>query len=224
MKTKIQKFIAQGMTINLHDELLLIRKKSICQSKNLDLLWRSLCSVTATSGSSLNAESFMSRYDKALRFDLLPKTRKAREKAILKELYEAGVPRMRAQKAHYLSENYVKVKSLGGPKKATKIMLSLKGKSEKQLWIRQFNGVGEKYSNDIWMNICDPDFVNAIALDSRVKNFAKKLGFDIKSRALEENLIRFAKECGLTGWELDRLIYNFGGLILSLAKFRNSQP
>ena len=111
------------------------------------------------------------------------------------------------------------VKSLGGPERATQAMLSLSGKEKKQAWIRQFKGVGVKYSNDIWMDICDPDFTDAIALDARVKNFASALGFNPKSSSLERDLLKFAKSCHLTGWEFDRLIYNYGNVVL--AQIRN---
>jgi hypothetical protein len=149
---------------------------------------------------------------------LLPETSAARKKVIEAALEEARVPRMRKQKAQDLSENYKRVKKLGGPQNATTIMLSLSGKPEKQAWIREFDGVGQKYSNDIWMDIYDPDFQDAIALDTRVKNFAKALGLTVPSPRLEAELLEFASGCGLTGWELDRLIYNFGSLILSTLK------
>ncbi len=122
---------------------------------------------------------------------------------------------MRDQKAEDLASNYDIVKSLGGPEIATQAMLSLSGKEKKQAWIRQFKGVGVKYSNDIWMDFCDPDFADAIAVDARVKSFAADLGFNPKSSSLERDLLRFAKSCHLTGWEFDRLIYNYGKVVLS---------
>lgn len=165
----------------------------------------------------------MAQYDAKLQFDRLPPASAARKMVIFAALEQAKVPRMREEKAQDLSENYEKVKLLGGPKKATADMLSLTGKKEKQAWIRKFDGVGEKYSNDIWMDIYDPDFHDAIALDTRVKNFAATLGFNVKSRKLEAELLEFAKRCGLTGWELDRLIYNFGSLILSTLNARSTK-
>jgi hypothetical protein len=218
MKESAKAFLSGSLTINLRDELEAIRKRSVHARESPDLLWRKLCSVVATSGSSVNADAFMRHYETALRFDLLPKTKVAREKAIYALLVSAKVPRMRKKKAHDLSENYLKVLALGGPELATKKMLNLSGKQEKKVWIRQFDGVGEKYSNDIWMGINDPDFQDSIALDARVKSFAKLLGFDTKSQTLGSNLLQFANACGLSGWELDRLIYNFGGVILELAK------
>lgn len=218
MKPKAKKFFSGKMTINLRDELQSIRSKSITNRKFPDLLWRGLCVVVATSGSSVNAAAFMAQYNTTLRFDLLPVKAAAREKVIYAALEEARVPRMRKQKAQDLSENYRMIKKLGGPQKASEVMLGLAGKQVKQKWIRQFHGVGLKYSNDIWMNINDPDFQDAIALDTRVKNFAKAIGFNVKSPTLEAELLEFASDCGLTGWELDRLIYNFGSLILRSLK------
>jgi hypothetical protein len=218
MKAKAQAFLAGPMQIDLRDQLHELRRRSIASRRRPDLIWRSLCSVVATSGSSLNADAFMSRYESDLRFDLLPKTSAARTAVIRRVLEATKVPRMRERKAQDLSDNYSMVKSLGGPEQATKVMLSLKGKMEKQAWIRQFKGVGEKYSNDVWMNIADPDFQNSVARDARVKSFAKSLGFNVKSSKLESELLEFAESCNLSGWELDRLIYNFGSLILRTVK------
>lgn len=223
MKDAARTFLSGSLTINLRAELEVIRSRSLALRQTPDLLWRRLCAVAATSGSSVNADAFMKRYDTALRFDLLPKARAAREKAIITQLKEAKVPRLRDRKAHDLSENYRKIRVLGGPVIATNIMLNLSGRKEKQEWIRKFDGVGEKYSIDIWMDICDPDFQDAIALDVRVKNFAKALGFDPKSRTLTSSLLEFAGDCGLSGWELDRLIYNFGGIILGTIRSRALQ-
>jgi hypothetical protein len=222
MKTKAAEFFANPM-IDLRAELTAMRRRAIASGKEPDMLWRRLCSVIATSGSSVNADAFMQRYETELSFDLLPVTGAARVKAIVKVLAAAKVPRMRAKKALELSENYKLVSSLGGPVKATKAMLGLSGRKAKQAWVREFKGVGAKYSNDIWMSICDPDFIDAIALDTRVKNFAKALGFTVKPAAkLEAELLAFAKECGLSGWEFDRLIYNFGDLILKILKSRSA--
>lgn len=218
MKDKAQVFFAGPMQIDLRGQLQELRRKSIACRRKPDLIWRRLCGVVATSGSSINADAFMDRYESDLRFDLLPKTSTARTEAIRRVLEDTKVPRMRERKAQDLSDNYSIVKSFGGPEQATNIMLSLKGKKEKQAWIRQFKGVGEKYSNDVWMGIADPDFQNSVALDSRVKSFAKSLGFNVKSSKLESELLEFAASCNLSGWELDRLIYNFGSLILKTIK------
>jgi hypothetical protein len=213
-KDLAQKFLSGDMTINLKDEINSIRRKSKANRRKPDLLWRRLCSVVATSGSSVNAAAFMTLCDSKLQFCKLPKSDTQRQKVIFQALVEAKVPRMRELKSKNLSENYKKIKQMGGLQKATNVMLSLSGKKTKQCWIRQFHGVGTKYSNDIWMDIGDPDFQDAIALDARVKNFAKALGFNVKSPKLETELLEFAHSCGLKGWELDRLIYNFGSLIL----------
>ena len=224
MNESMRKFISGPMTVDLRTQLEEIRRRATASRKHPDLLWRKLCGVIATSGSSVNADRFLSKYDAHLRFDLLPTNLAERTRLVRRLLEEAKVPRMREQKAKDLATNYDKVKSLGGPKTATQTMLSLSGKERKQAWIRQFNGVGVKYSNDIWMDICDPDFTDAIALDARVKSFAAALGFNPKSSSLERDLLEFAKSCHLTGWEFDRLIYNYGNVVLSHIRNISSVP
>lgn len=218
MRSKAQAFFAGPMQIDLRDELQRLKRKAVAYRKRPDLIWHRLCSVAATTGSSVNAEAFLARYETDLRFDLLPTTAAMRTRVIFRLLEVAKVPRLREAKAQNLSENYEMVESLGGPEKATKEMLALKGKAAKQAWIRRFKGVGKKYSNDVWMDIFDPDFQDSVALDARVRAFAKALGFDVRSSKLETDLLNFAESCNLTGWELDRLIYNFSPLILRTLK------
>jgi hypothetical protein len=211
---KAAEFLSGPIQIDLRKELNLIKAQAVSERKQKDLIWRKLCGVVATSGSVVHANEFMAMYDDRLAFNRLPENRAARTRAIFQALVDAKVPRMRKQKAEGLSSNYDLVREMGGPEAATKLMLSQKGKEQKMKWITQFHGVGSKYSRDIWMDICDPDFDSSVALDARVKAFSERLGFDRNAKDLEDGLLKFAKRCNLNGWELDRLIFNFGGLIL----------
>lgn len=218
LKNKVATFLSGPMLIDLRAELKSMRDGAEDRKSRRDLLWYKLCGVAATSGSTVHAEDFMAMYDERLAFDKLPVTSKARISRILEALKEAKVPRYQQKKAQDLSWNYDFIKKhYGDPEKATREMLTLKGRNEKEEWIRRFRGVGKKYSRDIWMDICDPEFSDSIAVDARVKSFAEKLDIRDPTR-LEEKLLEFAKSCGLEGWELDRLIFNFGGLILRRIK------
>lgn len=210
---KVAAFLSGPMKIDLREELAKMKQAAVEKRNQKDLIWRKLCGVVATSGSAVHEKEFMAMYHKRLAFSKLPTNSAARIRSIHQALVDAKVPRMREQKARDLSANYEIVKKLGGPEKATKIMLAQQGKQPKMKWIRQFHGVGSKYSRDIWMDICDPDFSDSIALDARVMSFAAKSGFNRKSKTLEKDLLEFAHSCKLNGWELDRLIFNFGGLI-----------
>jgi len=223
IRQKALQFLSGPIQIDLRAELEVMKERAAAQRKKEDLLWRELCGLTATHGSVVHAEEFMAMYDERLAFHRLPANKEERTRVIFNALKDAKVPRFREEKSENLSSNYDRVKGMGGPEEATKVMLSLKGKKQKIKWIRQFDGVGEKYSRDIWMDIYDPDFHDSIALDARVKNFAKLIGLNAtRSEDLEKQLLDFARECNLSGWELDRLIFNFGELILQKLKHQDA--
>ncbi len=77
MNESARKFLSGPITIDLRTQLKEIRRRAIASRRHPDLLWRKLCGVIATSGSSVNADRFLSKYDTHLRFDLLPTNREA---------------------------------------------------------------------------------------------------------------------------------------------------
>ena len=55
-----------------------------------------------------------------------------------------------------------------------------------------------------------PDFQEKVALDQRIRGITDLLRRDFESYEKEEAFyLEIAGEAGLTGWELDRLLYNF---------------
>ena len=60
------------------------------------------------------------------------------------------------------------------------------------------------------INVYDPDFCESIAVDARIKGLSKMLELEFDNYADHEQFyLDVAKEAGLTGWELDRLLFNF---------------
>jgi len=83
-----------------------------------------------------------------------------------------------------------------------------KSASEIMKFLEDFPGIGPKYARNIMMDSYHPLFRDRIALDSRVRSVSKKLGIDFKDYSDYENFyLRVAKEAGIEGWELDRLIW-----------------
>jgi len=56
----------------------------------------------------------------------------------------------------------------------------------------------------------------SIAIDARIKKVARELGVTTSSHPQAECFfLSAAREAGLNGWELDRLLYNFTGEVLA---------
>jgi hypothetical protein len=118
--------------------------------------------------------------------------------------------RMPEQKAMWLASNFDRIEQMGGLAAALERKRALSGKSAKLEFFRQFIGIGEKYGRNIWMDLCDPDFRDSIAIDDRLKKIFKILGISTDNYLdAEQRMLEIAFETGMTGWELDRLLFHF---------------
>lgn len=113
-------------------------------------------------------------------------------------------------KADRLSANLDSIAAVGGVESATRSMLSLKGKDAKYRFLTGFAGIGPKYGRNIWMDLHDPDFHDAVAIDERIKNVSKVIGLTGGQYQEQELFYRtVARDAGITPWEMDRLLYNY---------------
>ena len=99
---------------------------------------------------------------------------------------------------------------LGGPKRAKEELLAKIGPNEKMTYLRQFRGIGPKYARNIMMDVYHKDFRDSIAVDSRIKSIANDyLGLNYTIDECEKFFLEAASEAKISGWEMDRLLYNF---------------
>lgn len=67
-----------------------------------------------------------------------------------------------------------------------------------------------KYARNIMMDVYHKDFRNSIALDARIKGISSALGLKFSSYAEHESFyLNVARDAGINGWDLDRLLFNF---------------
>jgi hypothetical protein len=144
---------------------------------------------------------------------VLPKSKRL---AHMKSGLAAATVRMPEQKARWLIDNFEKIEHMGGIEGALERMRSLKGRAEKTAFFRQFTGIGDKYGRNIWMDLCDPDFRDAIAIDVRLKKMYALLDIATGDYArAEQMMLDIAQNAGVTGWELDRLLFHFSDHFLA---------
>ncbi len=102
------------------------------------------------------------------------------------------------------------VKRLGGPEKAKEQLLAQPGKDAKIRFLDSFPGIGAKYARNIMMDVYHEEFRDSIALDVRIKAISEALGLSFASYADHESFyLAVARQAGISGWELDRLLFNF---------------
>ena len=177
-----------------------------------DFLWHGLLLSFSTMGSSRGYEGLIlnpSLY-KCVTFDALQALSADQRLPVLKATLRSGKVRMPDRKAEWLSENFKKIVSMGGPAHAKEMLENCSGKEAKIRFLRSFRGIGPKYARNIMMDSYHPEFRHSIAVDERIKNVSKKLGLALGRYEDEEQFyLSVAHAVGLEGWELDRLIYNF---------------
>jgi N-glycosylase/DNA lyase len=141
--------------------------------------------------------------------NLLNQKNVERYKMILETLKKAKI-RMAAQKAKWLYENFVMIESMGGAEKAREMALNEHGMEKKIAFMMHFKGIGPKYARNVWMDFYHPDFYQNIAIDERIKKISKILNVELENYTEHENFyLEIAKESGLQGWELDRILYSY---------------
>lgn len=123
------------------------------------------------------------------------------------------------EKAGWLDRNFERIECMGGEAAALATMRALTGMAAKTHWISRFDGIGEKYSRNIWMDIRDPHFEQSIAVDIRLEEVGRLTGMDVSAPYgdKERFFLAIASEAGFSGWEADRLLYNFKDELLALA-------
>jgi hypothetical protein len=127
---------------------------------------------------------------------------------------------MQTVKAPRLAANLARIAEMGGVELATRRMLGLSTFKEKLRFLRSFDGIGEKYGRNIWMDIYDPDFRNTVAVDERLKKVARAIGFT--GTGYQQSVAFYcsiARDAELEPWELDRLLYNFTDYFLGVVGY-----
>jgi hypothetical protein len=189
------------------------RLKQECTSlARPDFIWHYLLQSFATMGRASGWHGLIGNQDNYRRvtYDALaalsPEVREAQVRAVCR----AAAIRMPDKKAEYILACFEKVKRLGGPEAAKAELLAQPGRDAKINFLESFPGIGPKYARNIMMDVYHEDFRDSIALDVRIKAISDTLGLSFGSYAEHESFyLDVARQAGLSGWELDRLLFNF---------------
>lgn len=190
-------------------------KRGCSGLKRPDFIWHYLLQSFATMGKASGAKGLMQNQDNYQRvtfaaLDAL--TPKKRERQV-HEVCHAAKVRMPDVKARYILGCFDYIKSMGGPEKAKGLLLAQSGKDAKIKFLRTFPGIGPKYARNIMMDAYHEEFRDNIALDVRIKSISNDLGLSFSDSDYMEHekfYLEVAHSAGLNGWELDRLLFNFG--------------
>jgi hypothetical protein len=177
-----------------------------------DFIWHYLLQSFSTMGRASGWYGLIGKQDNYRRVTyaaLAALTPDARAAQVRQVCRAAGI-RMPEKKADYILSCFECVTRLGGPEAAKAKLLAQVGREAKIAFLQTFPGIGPKYARNIMMDVYHEDFRESIALDVRIKAISEALGLSFASYAEHESFyLGVAREAGLNGWELDRLLFNF---------------
>ena len=191
-----------------------IKKAGPARAGEPDFVWKGILRCFATWGGVPKGLDFDSRYKQVKYADLIELPRRE-QKRRLKGAFWDKWGRLQNDKLKYALNNLTKIYKLGGSTSASRQALKCKGPEAKIAFMKKFDGVGDKYARNIWMDVYHPDFRDSIAVDQRLKIVLEALGRNTEkgtSKAYKEHETFFrdiAKRSGVSAWELDRLLFNF---------------
>lgn len=201
-----------SLIMSRHKEKIEELKKNRSDIDREDFVWHYLMQSFSTMGRSSGWQGLIgteANYNE-IRYERLKEISESLRFDHLREVCRRAKVRMPDTKAKFIFECFKQIESLGGYKKVRTQLLNLEGRDSKIKFLRQFTGIGPKYSRNMMMDVYHPDFHNSIAVDTRIKSVLKALNVEFKTYAeAEEFLLDVAKMADMNGWELDRLMYNY---------------
>lgn len=187
-------------------------KKGYSELERDDFVWHFLLQSFSTMGRSSGWEGLIGNKDNynQITFDSLSKLNDEDREKVVRSVCRNAKIRMPDKKAEFILGCFKVVNDLGGLKQAKEKLFAAHGREEKIKFLKQFPGIGPKYSRNIMMDVYHEDFRDSIAIDVRIKAISEALGLSFKTYVEHESfLLDVASKAGLNGWELDRLMYNF---------------
>jgi hypothetical protein len=197
-----------AMTTKLRE----LKTKARERAERPTFVWESLVQSFATMGNSRGWAGLVENEENFRRvsYEVVRALQPAKRLAHLDRVLRDAVVRMPGQKASWLAANFHRIEGMGGVAKANRAAFDAPGRDAKLAFMLQFDGIGDKYARNIWMDVYHPDFYDAIAVDERIKKISAAMGYSFGRYADHERFYQeLARDAELQPWELDRLLYHF---------------
>ena len=182
-----------------------------------DFLWHYLLHSFATMGRTAGADGLIgdpANYER-VRYEVLAALQAERRLAWVRSVCRAAKVRMPDRKADYIVACFERIGALGGPAAARAQLLAQPGRAAKLAFLTSFPGIGPKYARNIMMDVHHPEFHDSIAIDLRIQSISTLLGLTFAHYAAHEAFyLSVAARAQLTGWALDRLLFQHRDTVL----------
>ncbi|MDD2836754.1 MAG: hypothetical protein PHY05_11490 [Methanothrix sp.] len=202
--------VAKNLRDKYKDELESKKEKGRALLRRPDFLWHELLVSYSTWGGISRNESMITDKNKNQQITYAELKNLSNEDRVnrLRQIMKDAKIHYYKKKAPMLARCFEKIEELGGLEQANAMLLNKKCAAEMTGFFNDFPGIGPKYANNIMMDCYHPLFHEKIALDSRIRSVSNELRLNLKRYSDHENFyLNIAKEAGIEGWELDRLIF-----------------
>lgn len=200
----------QNLPTSVRARLEELKADGLTMRSRADFVWYFMLTSFATMGNSRGYDGLMADPEnmRRLAYDVLAGESPEDCRSTIESVFRKAKIRMPSKKAGWLAANLEMIKGLGGLAAVNVAAFAQNGREAKISFLRQFNGIGDKYARNIWMDVYDSDFRNSIAVDERIKSISRALGVAFKSYEEHERFYqRLAEDAGLEPWEVDRVLY-----------------
>lgn len=196
----------------LHQDTLNRLKAEAAGWHRSDFIWHYLLQSFSTMGRASGWHGLIGNQDNysKVTFEALQAMDESQRLSHVQTVCHSAKVRMPDRKAEFICKCYEHVQSLGGPKAAKEKLVAANGRNAKLAFLQTFPGIGPKYARNIMMDVYHEDFRDSIAIDVRIKAISELLQLTFANyQSHEQFYLGVARDAGLNGWELDRLLFNF---------------
>lgn len=202
--------MAKNFRNTYRKELECKKEKGHATLKRPDFLWHELLVSYSTWGGISRNEGMITDKNRnhQITYDELKNLSNEDRVNRIRQILKDAKVHCYKKKAPMLARCFEIIEEMGGLELANAMLLNKKCAAEMIEFLDDFPGIGQKYARNIMMDCHHPFFREKIALDSRILSISNELGLNLKAYQDHEKFyLNIAKEAGIEGWELDRLIF-----------------
>lgn len=202
--------VAKNLRYKYKYELESKKEKGRAMLKRPDFLWHELLVSYSTWGGISRNEGMITDKNKNQQITYAELKNLSNEDRMnrLRQIMKDAKIHCYKKKAPMLARCFEKIEEIGGLEQANAMLLNKECAAEMIEFLDDFPGIGPKYARNIMMDCHHPFFRDKIALDSRILSISNELRLNLKAYQDHEKFyLNIAKEAGIEGWELDRLIF-----------------
>ncbi len=202
-----------------------LKAMGIALRRRADIVWHLLLQGFATMGNSRGWKGLFGDplLLAAVSYEHLDSLDPSDRTPHIEAVFRKAKVRMPQKKAAWLVSDFDMINGRGGPAAVWQVAQSLQSREEKISFMKAFDGVGEKYARNAWMDLYDDAFHDSVAVDQRIKTMTEALGYSFSKYSDHEDFYRgIAVEAGLSAWEVDRPLYWFLADFLGPIRFASA--